>query len=181
MKTSIICTGSSLKGFDLNSIEGHKIVVNQAYKYVDHYDILVALDNPSKFLWPTDKLHTQSIWNIGKGYQKVQKQTLIRDLGYFGSNGYSVFSAIEIALQHNYKHINIFGAEMKLIDGYCHFYDKEPLEESMKDKYLFEFNHQRQIKDKLMKDLLPGERIKWVKDPKTMHGEIYEDGWIRWY
>jgi hypothetical protein len=167
MKTSIICTGRSLYGFDFNSIDTHIIAVNKAHQYLENYDMLVALDNPFKFGFPTEKLHTQIHWGVGTPYSRIWETKLVRDKGFIGSNGYSVFTAIEIALQHGFKEIDIYGAEMMLLGGYCHFYDDEPLTDDLKHIYNREFTRQRLIKALFMEQLLDDEVVNWIEDPKN--------------
>lgn len=135
-KTSIICTGASLKGFDLSSIEGHKIVVNYAYKYID-YDMLVAYDDPKheKLNFPVEKLHTLENYNIGTGYKEGYPKKLDRREGHVMQLNSSLFMAINIAFNAGFNYIDVYGADMKLIDGYVHFYDTEPADEKLVKHY----------------------------------------------
>ncbi len=123
MKTSIIALGDSLRGFNFDSIQGHRIVLNNGYKYLD-YDLNVWYDEPpSKLFNHKHKLETLYRWGgnwISKGRPLNRENNNI-----VSSCNSSLVLSINIALKLGFKEIDIYGA-----DGYCgeylHFYDKHP-------------------------------------------------------
>jgi len=162
MKTSIIATGYSLKGKDLNKIEGHKIAVNYAFRYVD-YDLLCAFDDPIVHGFPVDeKLHTNYIWvdkyNLNcNGWSRQQRRDCLvfqDNNEIFGRSG-SLFCAINVAMKLGFTEIDVYGADMELTDGYCHFYDEEPVKDKMKIRhYLSSFERHKHTK-KVFLSMLP--------------------------
>jgi len=166
MKTSIVATGASLKGFDFSKIKGHKIAINYAYKYID-YDILVALDDPKKLDFINDRLHTNKVWvdkyNLNcKGWERWNTKGINRDGKLTAFNG-SLFAAINVALNLGFKEIDIYGADMTLTNGYVHFYDKELCNEKFKRHYNNTFKKHREWKKVFMNDLKKDEIINWIR------------------
>ena len=124
MKTSIIALGNSLRGFDFDTILGHKIVLNNGYKYVK-YDINVWFDEPpAKLFDPNHNLETLYCWG---GLWKHNGRELNRETNYTVSSfNSSLILAINIALKMGFKEIDIYGADGYVKD-YVHFYDKQPV------------------------------------------------------
>jgi len=165
MKTSIIATGASLKGFDFSKIKGHKIVVNNAYKYID-YDIFVALDDPKKLDFINDRLHTNKVWvdkyNLNcKGWERWNTKGINRDGKLTAFNG-SLFAAINVALNLGFKEIDIYGADMALTDGYSHFYSETPCTTHQLNNYKRVFRRHRSHKALFESQLLEDERLNWI-------------------
>ena len=166
MKTSIIATGASLKGFDFSKIKGHKIAINNAYKYID-YDILVALDDPKKHNFIDDRLHTNKVWvdkyklNC-KGWERWNTKGINRDGKLTAFNG-SLFAAINVSLNLGFKEIDIYGADMALTNGYVHFYSEELCNEKLKRHYNNTFKKHREWKKVFMNDLKKDEIINWIR------------------
>lgn len=133
---NIIATGASLKGKDLTRIEGKIMAVNYAFKYVD-YDYLAAFDDPIKYGFPVDdRLHTNYDWirkynlNCNGWSRKHRKRGLVLENNreIFGRSG-SLFCGINVAFKLGYNKINVYGADMALTDGYCHFYDEKKVDD----------------------------------------------------
>jgi len=169
MKTSIIATGYSLKGVDLNKIEGHKIAVNYAFKYFD-YDLLCAFDDPIKYGFPVDeRLHTNILY-VDKhkldcsGWYRGKSPIMVKDdtRQIFGRSG-SLFCAINVAFKLGFKELHIYGADMELSeDNYCHFYDKEPIPRgALLNRYVLQFKRHRNTKKDFMRQLERDEQIIW--------------------
>lgn len=165
MKTSIIATGRSLKDFDFRSIKGHKIAVNNAYKYVK-YDMLVALDDPKKYGFLQPNLYTTDYWSnkykFGTGVKKTNFKGIDRTEGCIGACNGSLFAAINIALNMGFKTIDIYGADMALTDGYVHFYSEEPCEHRLVTQYQKIFSRHRLHKALFESQLLEDERLNWI-------------------
>lgn len=132
MKTNIVASGYSLKGFDFDSLEGHTIVINHVWRYCKH-DFIVGLDNPLKTDWGVGvdltKVHTNEAHRIEEcvNYKK-QGRGLNRNEGFVSAEYHgSLFAAINIALNMGFKELHIYGADGKLTDGYMHFFDDKPL------------------------------------------------------
>ena len=162
-KISIIATGYSLKDYDLNSIEGFKISVNYAYKYVD-CDIIVAYDDPKlpHMMFPEDKIHTLKEHNIGVGYEVGSAHGLDRRPGYVTMFNSSLFMAINIALNMGCKDIDVYGADMALTDGYVHFYDDEPANEKLVKHYERRFKKNRLEWEILKKQVKSYEKVTFI-------------------
>jgi len=157
---NIICTGYSLKGFDLNSIEGYKIAVNYAHRYLDHYDALVAWDNVEM---PLEKLHT--LKEYGKdctGYIPGIVGEFDRNEGYTTNFASSLFFAINIALQKGFDHVKIYGCDMQLTDGMVHFYDDKPPQDNIKEIYRKRFIQDRKYLDRVLSSLKENEKIEFI-------------------
>lgn len=166
MKTSIICTGASLKGFDFSKIKGHKIAINYAYKYVD-YDFYVAMDNPHRHHFDGERLHTHEMWvkkyNLNAtGYIKTGFKGIDRTVGNVGACTSSLFSAINIALNMGFKEIDIYGADMRLTDGYVHFYADKPCDIKLVKQYQRIFMRHQSHKALFESQLLPDEKLNWI-------------------
>ena len=171
MKTSIICTGYSLKGVDLSKIEGHITAVNYAFKYVE-YDLLCAFDAPIKYGFPVDeRLHTNQLyvkqsnlkchgWFRGRNDNLVRTSTIAREI--FGRSG-SLFCAINVLIKLGFKEIHVYGADMKISDGYSHFYSTEKLlsKEPQYKAYERSFERHKKTKELFMSQLLDDEQIIW--------------------
>jgi hypothetical protein len=159
-----------LKGVDLSKIEGHITAVNYACKYVE-YDLLMAFDDPVKYDFPIDeRLHTNIEYvkkhnlNCNGWVRKRHKSAmgLIRKPPYiFGYSG-SLFCAINVLLHLGFKEIDVYGADMCLVDDYCHFYDTEPVTDRVTlAHYNRSFKRHKQTKDLIMSQLLEDEVINW--------------------
>jgi hypothetical protein len=171
MKTSIICTGYSLKGVDLSKIEGHITAVNYACRYVD-YDLLCAFDDPIKYEFPVDnRLHTNQIykdkyridcngWFRGRSYNLVRNSLIAREI--FGRSG-SLFCAINVLIKLGFKEIHVYGADMCLTDGYSHFYSTKKLNPKGLPFKMYErsFSRHKKTKALFMSQLLEDEQIIW--------------------
>lgn len=166
MKTSIIATGASLKGFDFDKIKGHKIAINYAYKYVD-YDFYVAMDNPHRHNFDGERLHTHEMWvkkyNLNAtGYRKTGFKGIEREQGCVGAINGTLFSAINIALNMGFKEIDIYGADMRLINGFVHFYSEEPCTPNLVNQYKRIFMRHQSHKKLIESQLLPDEKLNWI-------------------
>jgi hypothetical protein len=168
MKTSIICTGYSLKGVDLSKIEGHITAVNYACRYVD-YDLLCAFDDPVRFGFPVDnRLHTNQIYvdehNLDcHGWYRGKSPALVREGSeIFGKSG-SLFCAINVLIKLGFKEIHVYGADMALSeDDYCHFYDTKPVPKGRGyNKYITIFKRHKDTKEFFMRLLMEDEKIIW--------------------
>jgi len=162
MQLNIIATGYSLKDVDLSKIERPIMAINYACNYVD-YDYLAAFDDPVKYNFPIDdRLHT-NIEYVRKynldchGWsRKARRDKLVIDssIEIFGRSG-SLFCGINVALKLGFKELHIYGADMKLTDGYCHFYDKE---EVLDKKHLWQyersFKSHKKTKNLIMRQIL---------------------------
>ena len=166
MKTSIICTGASLKGFNFRQIKGHKIAVNYAFKYVE-YDMLVALDDPKRHGFIAPNLYTNELWvkkyNLeATGFKKTGFKGIDRTPGCVGACNGSLFAAINVALNMGFKTIDIYGADMALTDGYSHFYSEEPCTVHQQNNYKRVFRRHRSHKLLFESQLLEDERLNWI-------------------
>lgn len=165
MKTSIIATGRSLKDFDFKSIKGHKIAINYAYKYVK-YDMLVALDDPKKYGFLQPNLYTTNHWvkkyGHGTAFRKSSFKGIDRNEGFVGACNGSLFAAINLALNMGFKTIDIYGADMALIDGYSHFYSEERCSDKLANDYKRIFARHRSHKALFESQLLEDERLNWI-------------------
>jgi hypothetical protein len=179
MKTSIICTGASLKDFDFSQIKGHKIAVNYAFKYID-YDILVALDDPKRHGFLQRDLHTNQLWadkyNHGTGWKKTAFKGIDRTEGCIGACNGSLFAAINIALHLGFKEIDVYGADMRLTNGYSHFYSEKPCDHRQKKNYERVFRRHESHKLLFMSQLLEDEKITFINEqpPAKFNGVIFE-------
>lgn len=169
-KASIICTGYSLKGFDFDKIQGTRIAVNYAYKYFD-YDLLMAFDDPIKYGFPVDeRLHTNLIWKKKYKLENCNVWDRIKSIKGIGRSGIqifggsgSLFCGIDVALRLGYNHLDVYGADMKLTDGYCHFYDEQPETDKARiDHYNASFGRHQATKAIFMSQLQPHEKINWI-------------------
>jgi hypothetical protein len=156
---NIICTGASLKGFDLNSIEGYKIAVNYAYKYLDNYDMLVAWD---KMAWPEERLHTLAEHNLGTGYKIGYHGQLDRRPMHVMDFASSLMMAINIAFANGFKHVKVYGADMCFTNGLVHFYDDKPPLPRVKLNYERRFGKDAEYLKKIIPSLMPYEILEFV-------------------
>lgn len=169
MKTSIIATGRSLKDFDFSSIKGHIIAVNYAFKYVD-YDILVAIDNPKRHGFKIDeRLWTHDCWQKDTNgeanyFKKKGFKGIDRREGYVSGYNNSLFAAINLALNWGYKEIDVYGADMRLTDGYSHFYSTEVADARARKVYNRVFFRCRDYKKSFMIQLNEDEKINWINE-----------------
>ena len=165
MKTSIIATGASLKGFDFRQIKGHKIAINYAFKYVK-YDMLVALDDPKRHGFLQPNLYTTDHWvkkyGQGTAFKKTGFKGIERTEGCVGACNGSLFAGINLALNMGFKTIDIYGADMALTDGYSHFYSEEPCTINQANTYKRVFRRHRSHKALFESQLLEDERLNWI-------------------
>jgi len=175
MKTSIIATGRSLKDFDFSTIEGHKIVVNYASDYVEGYDIAVAIDNPKRHKFKIDeRLYTHECWKPELGdrcnyFKKKGYKGIDRREGFVTGYNNSLFAAINLALNWGYTEIDVYGADMCLIDGYSHFYSTEVANAKDRSTYNRVFHRCRTFKQSFMIQLEDDEQINWINEqPEKM-------------
>jgi len=180
MKTSIIATGASLKGFDFNKIKGHKIAVNYAFKYLD-YDMLVALDDPKRHGFIQPNLYTNQLWvtkhNLDAvGFKKTGFKGIDRNEGCVGACNGSLFAAINLALNMGFKEIDIYGADMALTDGYSHFYSETPCTSKQANTYKRVFNRHRSHKALFESQLLADEKLNWInpQEEQFFSGVVFE-------
>jgi adenylosuccinate synthase len=166
VKISIIATGVSLKDFDLSSIEGYKISVNYAYKYVD-CDIIVCYDDPKlgHMLFPEEMTHTLKEHNYGTGYEVGSAHGFDRRPGYVTMFNSSLFMAMNIAINMGATEIDVYGADMELTDGYAHFYDDEPATEKLVAHYNRRFKKNMKEWGILKKQLRSYEKINFIGYP----------------
>lgn len=165
MKASIIASGASLKGFDLNSIEGYKLVLNHVYKYVDEYDGIVCFDSPNIVKIPQElehKTHTLAEHNFGIGYELGTPHGFERREGWVVQINATLFMAINIALLEGYKEIDVYGADMALTDGFVHFYDEKKADPKMIAHYERRFKKNKKEWELLSKSLLSDEKVAFV-------------------
>jgi hypothetical protein len=174
MKTSIIATGASLKGFDFTRIQGHIIAVNYAFKYVD-YDMLVAIDNPKKYGFKVDeRLYTHECWRKVLGdscnyFKKKGCKGIDRREGYVTGYNNSLFAAINLALNMGFTEIEIYGADMCLTDGYSHFYSTEVVTAKERKVYDRVFHRCRSFKQSFEIQKEEWESITWMNpQPEQM-------------
>jgi len=153
MKITIIALGDSLRGFDFDTIQGHRIVLNNGYKYVAH-DINVWYDKPPKEAI-SNKLETLKAYG---GKWESKGRPLNREANNIVSScNSSLVFAINIALKLGYKEIDVYGA-----DGYCgeylHFYDDQPTSEQGL------YNRQFRVITKMLDSLvyLPDEKVNFI-------------------
>ncbi len=151
--------------------EGHVIAVNFAFKYVD-YDLLCAFDDPRNHNFPCDeRLHTNiewvykwklNKWGVKGWSRKQRREGIVREEGIeiFGKSG-SLFCAINVALKLGFKEIHVWGADMELKDGFCHFYDTERPNHKQRTHYINSFERHKKTKELFMSQLLPDEQIIW--------------------
>jgi hypothetical protein len=168
MKTTIICTGNSLRGVDLKSINGHITAVNYAFKYVD-YDLLMAFDDPVKFGFPVDeRLHTNQVYvdrdNLEcNGWVRGRNPGIVREgKEIFGKSG-SLFCGINVLLKLGFKDIDIYGADMRFVDNYCHFYDEQEVLQGMRKHYWASFEKHKNTKILFEEQLKPDEKLTWIE------------------
>jgi hypothetical protein len=134
MTTNIICTGNSLRGMDLNEIQGHKIAVNFAHEYCD-YDEFVCYDDPRPHGFPVDKAHTQIEFGVGIGYHTGSPHGIDRRRDHLIQINSSLIIAINVAIHLGFKTIYVWGADNEITDGYTHFYDEERASEELIKHY----------------------------------------------
>lgn len=170
MELSIVATGASLKGFDLSTIPKPIMAINYAFKYVD-YDYLAAFDNPIEHGFPVDdRLHTNYDWVHKyklkcRGWSRKQRrQTLVLDDSreVFGRSG-SLFCGINVAFKLGYKKLNIYGADMKLTNGFCHFYDETPVQSKhLKQHYERSFVRHLKTKHLILTQMVDDMEINFI-------------------
>jgi len=123
MKTSIIALGNSLRGFNFDTIQGHRIVLNNGYKHIK-YDLNVWHDKPPSELFEVGH-NLETLYSWGGEWKQKGRPLNREENNIVSSCNSSLVLAINIALKLGYKEIDIYGA-----DGYCgeyfHFYDKHP-------------------------------------------------------
>ena len=161
MELNIIATGASLKGKDLTKIPRPIMAINYAFKYVD-YDYLAAFDDPIRHGFPVDdRLHTNYDWvhkyklDCPGWNRKRRSHVLINNASdeIFGRSG-SLFCGINVAIKLGYKKINVYGADMQLTDGYCHFYDETPVtDKHLKEHYERSFQRHEKTKNTFLMQL----------------------------
>lgn len=164
MRTSIIASGASLKGFDLNSIEGHKIGINHIFKYVD-CDEIVCFDNPSIIGIPKElehKVHTLKEHNFGTGYECGSPHGFDRRERYVVQINATLFMAINVALHKGFKQIDVYGADMALTDGYIHFFDEKKADEKLIQHYERRFKKNKLEWDLISPSLLADETVAFI-------------------
>lgn len=118
MKCDIIAGGNSLRGFDFDSLDNFRIVLNNCYKYID-YDLNVWYDRPPEL---NSKIETITMWGgrwlpIGRDIQ--------RDFETVSNCNSSLILAVNIAINLGYTEVNIYGADFHAED-YLHWYDSYP-------------------------------------------------------
>lgn len=134
----IVCTGSSLKGFDFERLKGRDVIaVNYAIKSVPFAQMLVALDRPFfeneyEYLKTyTGQIHSLAAYSETPIHDELNV-TLWRwrkekgcDVYPFVCHGFnSGITAINIAIHLGYKRINMLGFDC---GGRGHFYDDKKL------------------------------------------------------
>ena len=161
MVLNIVATGASLKGFDLSQIPKPIMAINYAFKYVD-YDYLAAFDNPVKYKFPIDeRLHTNYDWvnryklNCNGWSRKHRREGIVlqdnREI--FGRSG-SLFCGINVAFKLGYKQLVVYGADMALTDGYCHFYDDERVtDRGLINHYNRSFERHKNTKELILRQI----------------------------
>lgn len=168
MKASIIGGGNSLRGFDLEQIDGFRIAINKAANYID-YDIVVAIDHPDilkKHGIPFDNLHTQTKYGVGRGWTLTGTRQIVRHPERIGNFNGSLFAAINIALNLGFNEIEVYGADGKIgDDGLIHFYDNEPAPPELLTHYKDAFQRFNGFKNAINSQLLKTETIKWIIAP----------------
>ncbi len=147
------------------------------------YDFYVALDNPKRHGFPPDRLHTNITWlkHFGlkgdvTGYKKTSFKGIDREQGNIGACNGSLFAAINIALNMGFKEIDIYGADMRLTNGYCHFYSESPCEPRIAKHYEKAFFRHQSHKKLFMSQLRRDEKINWINElpPEPFSGVIFE-------
>ena len=170
MELSIVATGASLKGKDLTKIPKPIMAINYAFKYVD-YDYLAAFDNPIQHGFPVDdRLHTNYDWTLKYGLRcngwsrKHRSHGLVLENNreIFGRSG-SLFCGINVAFKLGYTKLNIYGADMELTNGFCHFYDKTPVaSKHLKEHYERSFVRHQKTRDLFLSQLVDEQEINFV-------------------
>jgi len=161
VELNIIATGASLKGKDLTKIPSPIMAINFAFKYVD-YDYLAAFDDPIQHGFTVDdRLHTNYDW-VHKykldchGWNRKDRSQHLRldeTRHIFGRSG-SLFCGINVAIKLGYKKINVYGADMALTNGYCHFYDETPVaSKHLKEHYERSFDRHNKTKNTFLMQL----------------------------
>ena len=80
----------------------------------------------------------------------------------FGRSG-SLFCGINVAFKLGYTKINIYGADMELTDGFCHFYDETPVaSKHLKEHYERSFKRHRLTVEKFLSQLTDDQEINFV-------------------
>lgn len=161
MRTNIICTGNSLRGMDLNSIPGHKIAVNFAYKYCD-YDEMVCFDNPKHHGFPED-CHTLVEYGVGTGYELGSPHGIDRDPEKVIQINSSMIMAVNVAIHLGFKDIWVWGCDMEMVDGYVHFYDTERADEKIRKHYDRRFKKNTLELDIVKKSLRSDEKLYFIR------------------
>ena len=134
----IIGAGNSLRGVDLNKIEGKIMVLNHVWKYIDHYDYLVCWDSIKKINPLIDgRLETRGNNNKigGKWTVSNSKKLICKTPGEIPNRASTIIMAINIAIQKGYKDIELLGIDNGIdSSGFVHFYDKEPIDVARYEK-----------------------------------------------
>ena len=94
-----------------------------------------------------------------KGFKGIDRRE-----GYVtGYNNY-LFPAINLALNWGYKEIDIYGADMCLIDGYSHFYSTEVADARARKVYNRVFHRCRTFKQSFMIQKEDDEVLNWINE-----------------
>lgn len=169
LRASVIASGASLKGFDLETIGGYRIGINHVYKYVD-CDAIVCYDSPEIIGIPKElehKTHTLIGYNFGTMYDNGSPHGFDRRDGYVVQINASLFMAINVAIHKGFKDIDVYGADMALTDGYIHFYDDKKADERLTKHYERRFKKNKLEWEMLEKKLLADESVTFIDVRKS--------------
>ena len=159
MICNIIACGDSLRGKELY-LDGFTIAINNAHLYFD-YDIVVCMDDPKHLQGNPTNIHTQSKYNVGRGWKLAPQRILMRSTDTIGNFNVSTYAAINIALNLGYKDVRVYGADER-IDKYIHFYDTEEATQEQKDHYNLLFKRCRSFKSIILNSLKEDESVKFI-------------------
>lgn len=146
---------------DLNSIPGHKIAVNFAYKYCD-YDEMVCFDDPRMHGFPED-CHTLAEHGVGTGYELGSPHGIDRAQGKVIQINSSMIMAINVAIHLGFKDIWVWGCDMELKGGYVHFYDDDRANDKLVKHYNRRFRKNEKELDIVKKSLRSDEKLYFMR------------------
>jgi len=150
MKASIIGTGDSLRGYDLDSIEGYRIGLNFTYRYTE-LDAIALYDDPRTWFKdaPEEKVHTLRVYggkweNIGSRFQFEEWKV--------ANINFSLIFAMNLAIHWGYKEIDVYGCD-NYVDEYLHFYDTEKIIPSERNRYNVNFPRIERLLEYMKQDI----------------------------
>ena len=157
-KIFVVCTGSSLKGFDFSLLEGEDcMVVNMAYMSVPNWKYMFAIDKEvflsynanqdaserhDRVIYTIDKYSVNDIpfhLKVKHGYIDIVR--LRKSKEYLGGYGYiksfmnSGACAVELAMKMGYDDIRLLGMDL----GGQHYYEGKSFDYTRTVMYMEEF------------------------------------------